>query len=217
MRAAMERYDPAYIMLVNNDARYLRGDLSAMLAFADQHQDIGIIAPHILDAQGKIWSAGGEINMSRGLCKNRGLGLKDNGTYTTRQAVDFVSGCVMLIRTTLINRIGMLDIDYGAYMEDADYCVRARKAGFSVLYYPAVCFEHAVSQSFGDQYANNPSFYRWRNRLIFMHNNTPVITRIIFMGAIFPLIALRDIIRYILRGKWSGLGNLFKGLFDYLS
>ena len=44
-----------------------------------------------------------------------------------------VSGCVMLIRRAVFERIGVLDDDYFYSFEDVDFCLRARAAGFSVL------------------------------------------------------------------------------------
>jgi len=50
---------------------------------------------------------------------------------------DGVSGSGMLARRALIDQIGYLDELFFAYQEDADFCLRARRAGWMVYYMPA--------------------------------------------------------------------------------
>ncbi|HET7882151.1 MAG TPA: glycosyltransferase, partial [Acetobacteraceae bacterium] len=57
--------------------------------------------------------------------------------------VDFCSGAFLLVRTDLLLRLdGFSDEFTPAYYEDADLCVRARQAGFKVVYDPGVVIHH---------------------------------------------------------------------------
>ena len=71
----------------------------------------------------------------------------DQGQYTTPMRVDFVTGCAMLIRREVVERVGLLDEGYRLYFEDADYCARAGAAGFQVLVEPRARIYHAVARS----------------------------------------------------------------------
>jgi GT2 family glycosyltransferase len=48
----------------------------------------------------------------------------------------------MLIRCEVVDQIGLLDERFFAYQEDADYCFRARQAGWKVFYVPAAKIIH---------------------------------------------------------------------------
>ena len=61
--------------------------------------------------------------------------------------VDWVSGAAMFIRKELIDRIGVLDDAYFMFCEDVDYCKRAWKAGFKVVYLPDAVITHAIGRS----------------------------------------------------------------------
>jgi GT2 family glycosyltransferase len=57
-----------------------------------------------------------------------------------------LSGSCMLIRREVIDQIGYLDERFFAYQEDADYCFRAREAGWEVYYVPAAQIVHFGGQ-----------------------------------------------------------------------
>ena len=57
--------------------------------------------------------------------------------------VDYCSGAFLMLRTELVRQLGGFDNDYRpAYFEEADLCVRLRKAGWRILYDPAVVVQH---------------------------------------------------------------------------
>ena len=63
------------------------------------------------------------------------------------QEVDWVSGACLLHKRTLLNSIGYLDESFFMYCEDVDFCFRAKKAGWQVLYYPAAAVMHHIGGS----------------------------------------------------------------------
>ncbi|MFA6016547.1 MAG: oligosaccharide flippase family protein [Patescibacteria group bacterium] len=77
---------------------------------------------------------------------------------------DFVSGSLMFIKKSVIDKIGFLDESYFMYYEDVDYCYRAKKAGFKIGVDSKLSYQHfEVSQ-------DNPKkeFYLFKNRLKFL-------------------------------------------------
>lgn len=77
--------------------------------------------------QGGVTYYGGEIDkwrMSGGLIKKKPV--------NRYEAVDFVSGSLMLIKREVIRKIGLFNEDYHMYYEDVEYCLRAKRAGFKV-------------------------------------------------------------------------------------
>jgi hypothetical protein len=48
----------------------------------------------------------------------------------------------MMLRAEVIARIGLLDEQFFMYGEDLDWCLRAKQAGYRVVYYPSVVVQH---------------------------------------------------------------------------
>jgi GT2 family glycosyltransferase/glycosyltransferase involved in cell wall biosynthesis len=92
--------------------------------------------------QGKDIFYGGEIDKWR-----LSGGLVTTKPHNRFICVDFVSGSVMGFTKEVVQTIGLWDESYFMYYEDVDYCVRARKAGFSVGIDSMVQYDHfEVSQ-----------------------------------------------------------------------
>ena len=61
----------------------------------------------------------------------------------------YVTGAALYATRACLERVGLLDEGYYLYGEDADYCLRARAAGFACLWAPAAVVRHKVSGSSG--------------------------------------------------------------------
>jgi GT2 family glycosyltransferase len=61
--------------------------------------------------------------------------------------VDYVTACAMLIRRSVVEAVGLFDTSYFMYFEDADYCRRARRAGYEIWCVPQARMWHKVSAS----------------------------------------------------------------------
>ena len=137
-----------WVLLLNNDIRVDKEMLSAMMEAAQPRQQVGIVAPKIYyDAQpNTLWFAGGRVNYFTGIISHRGIRKIDRGQYDHTEETDYITGCAMLIRREVIERIGLLDTIFSPmYSEDADYSLRARRAGYKLLYVPQAKLWHKVS------------------------------------------------------------------------
>jgi len=127
------------------------------LSFFDgaTHFDIWGLA---MKQQGKTYY-GGEIDKWR-----MSGGLIEKKPKFRFVPTDFVSGSLMFIKKSVIDKIGFFDEKYFMYYEEVDYCCRAKKAGFKVGIDSKLTYEHfEVSQ-------DNPTkeFYLFKNRLKFL-------------------------------------------------
>jgi GT2 family glycosyltransferase len=116
-------------------------------------ETIGITAPKIYFAEppNRIWYAGGEVSMLRGTARHIGIRELDRGQYDHARDVAYASGCALLARREVFERVGLLDENYRAYFEDVDLCVRAARADFRVHYVPVARVWHRISASTGGQ------------------------------------------------------------------
>ncbi len=169
MNQAMQTAQGKYIALLNPDTLIHPTAFENLCSFLDTHPQVGIVGPKVLNPNGTLqypcrrgdarpWPV---ISYFSGLSKLfpdkaffNGYLLKhldEDQTYP----VDGVSGSCMVVRRDLVEQIGYLDELFFAYQEDADYCLRARKAGWQVHYYPEAQITH-----FGGQGGSRVQPYR---------------------------------------------------------
>lgn len=84
-------------------------------------------------------------------------------------SVDYISGSCMAIHRKVIEKIGYFYEPYFMYYEDADYCVRAKKAGFPLKQVRFTGFNHQL-QSCGWR----KDYYLARNHLLFVLRQAPL-------------------------------------------
>lgn len=174
--------DCRYIILLNNDTLIGPGLIEKMIAYAQKNKSIGIISPKIYFApgfefhkerykkseQGKvIWYAGGILDWSNIYGLHRGVDEVDRGQYDRAVDTDFATGCCMLVKREVIEKIGFSDEKYFLYFEDIDYCLKARKNNFQIKYYPEVFLWHKNAASSGKPGSSTHIYYQTRNRLYF--------------------------------------------------
>jgi GT2 family glycosyltransferase len=159
------------VVLLNQDTVVQPGWRVAIAeTFADP--DVGIVGCKALFPDGEtLQHAGAVVERPGGDPRHLGHGEKDVGQYDTAVAVDYVTGAAFAIRRSLLDRLGGLDEGYRpAFFEEVDYCLRARRAGFQVVYQPRAVIYHHESTSWHDQnFARLAAFHRNRLRFILRH------------------------------------------------
>lgn len=151
LRRGLER-NADWILLLNNDIRVDPDLLSNMMKVAQSDKQIGILGPKIYyDSQpDTFWYAGGKINFFTGIVAHRGIRERDRGQYDRVEETDYITGCAMLIKREVLERVGLLDVAFSPmYSEDADFSIRARRAGYRLVYVPDAKLWHKVSASSG--------------------------------------------------------------------
>ncbi|GAB4312171.1 MAG: glycosyltransferase family 2 protein [Methanobacteriaceae archaeon] len=156
--------NPDYIFLLNNDTVVKNNFLSELIKVAQQENNIGIVGSKICyyDDPQKIWSSDCNIGWWTSY-----LSTKNSDTV---KETDWVSGCGLLIKKELINKISFLDSELFFGWEDIDYCIRAKNADYRVFYNPESIIWHKVSKSRKKRYKNNfsPYYNRFKARFQFL-------------------------------------------------
>jgi hypothetical protein len=139
------------VMLLNNDTEADPGLCAELLLALERDPRAGAAAPliHFQRPAGVIWYAGGRCTPALGLAAHRGLRRPDRGQYRAVEPTGYLTGCCLLATRAAWERVGPLDERYFIYAEDADWCLRARAAGFRLLFVPAARLSHKVSASSG--------------------------------------------------------------------
>ncbi len=147
--AAARGYD--YLLVLNNDIEVAPSLLAEMVRVAEGSPEIGLVGPmgyYYWDRQ-RIWSAGGRIVFREAVTKERGQGELDRGQYDRDEELDYVNGCAMLVKRRVIEAVGLWDPIFHLSVEDADFCMRARAAGFRCWFAHRAKLWHMVSTSTG--------------------------------------------------------------------
>lgn len=171
-----------YIMLLNNDTIVALGFLEKLILFAKSNTNVGLVSPKIYfakgfeyhkhkykeDEKGKVlWYAGGSLDWNNIYATHRGLDEVDSGQYDDVVETDFATGCCMLLKRKVIERVGLLDEKYFLYYEDIDYSQRVKKVKMKVVYYPQAFLWHKNASSSGKPGSELHIYYQNRNRLYF--------------------------------------------------
>lgn len=155
-----------YIALINPDAIARPDWLAELIApFADPA--IGVTGSKVLDGAGRIQSIGALLAVPLLLTSHRGEGEADTGQYDMLADVWGVHGAAMAFPRQLWEQLGGFDEGYyPAYLEESDFCERARRAGYRVVTAPRSIVGHAESSSTG-KFSAEFYYYYLRNRLRF--------------------------------------------------
>lgn len=170
IRYALKYSNPKYILLLNNDTVVDEDFLKELVNEGEKNEHVGILGPKIYyyDKPKAIWSAGCKISwkFARGI--QIGTYEVDKGQYDDQKEVEYVSGSAFLIKTDVVDEIGLMDKNYFLYFEESDWTLRANQAGYKSLYVPNAKVWHKVSQSGGGISKPIGLYYITRNRWIFM-------------------------------------------------
>lgn len=169
-----------YVLLINNDVIVDPNFLKELLTGANQGYDI--VGPKIYFAPGYeyhsnwyspneigkvIWSAGGQIDWDNIYGSNLGVDQVDKGQFDhNNNQVDFLTGCCLLIKSNVFKKIGLLNEKYFMYLEDVDFCQRAKKEKIKMTYVYKSKIWHVNSGS-SKSGGNLHDYFITRNRLIF--------------------------------------------------
>lgn len=213
--AQQQQYD--YTLLLNNDTEVAPDFLDRLVAVAESDPAIGIVGPTITyyEQPTRIWSAGGTIDWRRGRTFMRGIGEHDRGQYTAPTPVDFVTGAALLCKRAVLDRAGLLDDRFFMYYEETEWCVRAQRAGFRIMYVPDAKVLHKIpiADRIDKPYV---AYYMTRNRLLFLQQTgAPLMT---WLNALL-FQDLRTCVSYTVRPKWrsrrANRDAMLRGLRDF--
>ena len=144
-----------YIAIINPDIVMHPGSLDNLFNFAENHPEVGITVPKLLNPDGTLqYSVRGFISLSILLARIRTKGndkatdkevdkyLCRNLDYSKTQTVDWAIGAAFFLSRNMFAELGGFDIDYFLYMEDEDICLRSWKLDKPVVYYPEALMTH---------------------------------------------------------------------------
>lgn len=179
---------PEYVMLLNADTVVLEGALPPLVDFMDAHPKAGVAGSQCVapvegehrQSYARFQGVLSELDrgmrlgvVTRLLRPWIGMGVLDEA-----RPVDWVPGAAMILRRSMLDRIGLLDEGLYTYFDDLDICLRARRAGWETWYVPESRIVHIEGASTGVTGAQArpkrlPSYWFEARRRYFLKSHGP--------------------------------------------
>lgn len=195
-----------YVLLLNSDTLVRPGDLRKLTTWLDCNPEFGGCGPRLIFPDGSpqftmgphptLWTfivrflGLKKLLPTRALRKNiaQMLGpllgptlqayMNPPDSHSGAIDVDSLSGAALMVRKELIDQVGGLDGGYFMYLEDCEWCIRIRKAGWRLAYLPDVSILHYVGASYSAPNKRsfreiNPESFRSIMRFAHQHFGAP--------------------------------------------
>jgi GT2 family glycosyltransferase len=189
-----------YILLLNPDTLILQNAIEKTVDFMDGNPTVGICGCKVLNKDGTLQLACRRSIPTPGVAFFRLTGLsrlfpkskimaKYNLTYLDPDdphEIDAVSGAFLMIRREVIDSIGLLDERFFMYGEELDWCLRTKKAGWPVMYYPNAEIIHYKGEC--SKFNHRKAAFEFYRSMYLFHKKhfagdcNPIINVIIYAG-----------------------------------
>lgn len=182
-RAIKETNYP-YTILLNSDVAATKGWVNPLYEYMEANANVGACQPKIRAYANKSYfeyagAAGGFIDRNGyPYCRGRIFDAveEDKGQYDEPISIFWATGAALMVRSDLYLKVGGLDKDFFAHMEEIDLCWRILLAGYDIAAVPQSMVYHLGG---GSLPASNPrkTYLNFRNNLLMLHKNLPDATR----------------------------------------
>ncbi|MAV64859.1 MAG: hypothetical protein CMG00_06695 [Candidatus Marinimicrobia bacterium] len=140
--------EESFYLILNNDTIVDSEILNSFMAGVRRYGRKNIYGSKIMfmNSKNKIWYAGAKVDLLKGVIKHLNIRKNDSGKLEDSKT-DYVTGCSMFVHSAIIDKLDGFDSAFTMYMEDVDFCLRARDAGSDCYFLNAPKVFHHVSGS----------------------------------------------------------------------
>ena len=206
-----------YLYLINNDTVFKKFNPQVLIKRLEVLPKIGMVCPKIRFAwDNNPIQFAGYTPLSQITIRNRaiGFGEEDKGQYDIAHQTPFAHGAAMMIKREVLEKVGLMPECYFLYYEELDWSMMITRAGYEIWYEPASTIYHKESQSTGQ---NSPlrTYYITRNRLLLVKRNYTGLKKYLAYTYLQMIVATRNIIKYLIKGRMDLLKATANGLRDF--
>ena len=210
------------VLLVNSDAVVMPDTIGTLEQVLGRGGDAdgprrGIAAPRLVAraAPDEVVSDGLRFDVRTGRLRHL-LPAGGQRPAAVERVVDAVSGCVMLVHAEVFAAIGLFDEPYFFSVEDLDFCLRARHAGFASVVTSATTALHEGSKSIGSR-STRRLYYVTRNHLRLASRVAPLPAPArMARGASIVVLNLAHAVTTHGGTMWSRVAAVLRGTRDHL-
>ena len=210
----LDHLDAGFLAFMDNDALLEPRTLGELCRRAGEDRGIGLVAPkayRLADGR-RLLSAGTlRFNPYTGSLRDRASGELDTGQFEEPRDIQACPGLAFLVRREVFDRIGFFDERLNPYgWEDVDFSLRARDAGYRVVYAPRAIVHHL-----GDRSGHGPvtayEYHKARSMLYFVRRHTNYLQWICFW-LVLPCRSLGRVAKELCLGRLGSVREWIRGL-----
>lgn len=224
-----------YYLLLNSDTIVPANSIRTLVEFMETTPQCAAVGPSLIYADGTLQpplkalpSVSGEFKyclayhffpfgkIFKAIFKDRSsTSPKDGGAVRK----EILSAACLLIRRSVIERIGFLGEEYFLFSEENDYFTRMRQAGFESYYLPFVDVIHLVGKSRENRNTIDSEANFLKSRLLYFSKFYPRrigILRLIYSFFLNWSFCAASFSKYVRRAKESEFQSLYARLLEVL-
>lgn len=204
-----------FVCLLNNDTVVSRDWLSRLMAESQSDRTIGAAGamlfeyhePEVVESAG-----GGVVHPWQGMPRGTTATRQRRGTSASiPRRLDFLTGACMLMRTSTLERVGLIDERFFLYCEDIELSLRIRQGGWRIALVPGAEMWHKNGGTTRRQGARR-DYYIVRNSLLLVHKLYPMLVPAAMVFSLY-----RCALPKIVRGDWTRLRAVVGAYRDFFS
>lgn len=140
-----------YVLLLNNDTKIETDFVKRLIEINASISSPAVKFRERQDRPKMVYDLGGHVNWWTGRTHHLNVDKESLKNYVNKGPInaDYIAGCCMLIKKEVFETIGLLDEKYFIYFEDVDFCITAKKQGFTVIVDPGSIIYHTLGGYMG--------------------------------------------------------------------
>lgn len=160
------------LLFLNPDTIFEKDSVEKLLFFLEKNPQIGIVGPKIIQvSRGKAqpYTCGKKTSLFSILFRNTIL-----KPWNSKKPVlvDWVSGTALLMKKDLFKKVGGFDKNFFMYFEDQDLCLRTKKLGYDVCFFPKSVVYHYDGKCWPSTKKQKLAFYSAQDYFFKKHHNS---------------------------------------------
>ena len=177
---AFEQIEADYFVLLNSDVEVTAHWLEPLVDYMNENQNVAACQPKILSYYQRAYfehagASGGYIDrFGFPFCRGRifGVAEEDKGQYDDVAEVFWATGACMVVRSNLFKKVGGLDDEFFAHMEEIDLCWRFKSRGYKIMCIPQSKVYHIGGGTLNSE-SPHKTYLNFRNNLLMLYKNLP--------------------------------------------
>ncbi len=205
---AIKQASGKYILLLNPDTVVLNSALPKAIKVLEANPNVGILGAKTYNK---------DMSQQKTIRKNPALATqlifprkmkqifpnwkalkdyyKNDFNYGAESFVEQIQGSFMLVKKEIFQKIGLLDEKFFIWFEEVDFCLRARRAGYKIIYSPEASIIHYGGVSFAQIFTLKKQELYARSMLYYFWKHKPAWQYLILLIFKLPIIILSKIIK----------------------
>jgi len=218
---ALAQVEADYYVLLNSDVEVTAHWLDPLIDYMNDNENVAACQPKIRSYYQRTHfehagAAGGFIDrFGFPFCRGRVFGVveEDKGQYDNITDVFWATGACLLVRSEIFWKVGGLDDDFFAHMEEIDLCWRMKSRGYRVVCIPESTIYHIGGGTLNVE-SPHKTYLNFRNNLLLLYKNLPnnQLKKIMFWRYFFDYSAA---LQLFVTGKPRNARSVFKARSEY--